>query len=605
MWRLLVDAYSSDGGVTVRQPPSWRPWAQDGSPRPTVGEYQHVSGQMTDMLLNSVGSEADRWTDLIEVIPGFSPDDRERAIALLSQQTKALRQHPSAHELWARLRGLLHRHRSHPDASWAMGAEELAVLEAVYQALTPADPVAAHVRLFDNWPDLPEGEPRDYEEASERISEARRKAVRTAHERGGVSAILDIAEAAQEPHEVGVAVARSIGPGLALDLAMNHLGSTAPKLRNMAYGGLRALFLQSGWKVLEQAMIRIKASGSKSQALADIYLAAPAVRETWDRLDDESQEVRTAYWESIGWFSTGEWDAEDLAFAVRQLLSVRRSTVAVQRLVFESVPYELVIQILEALPADVAATADQGPHIDAYHIAEFFKKLDESEDVSDDTIARLEVPYLKTLNHHRPQLALHRQVVREPSLFADVITLAFKRADGQHEDSVDEQMLERHAPVVFNVLWKLRLLPGKMEDGSVDIEALSTWVNEVRRMCRERDREDVGDQQVGQVLANAPVGEDGVWPCAPIRNLLDGLASRNIGIGFTIGKGNLRGTTSRGVFDGGEQERSLADGYRQDAEKISARWPYTAKLLRQLATSYESQARQEDQQADWSDQFEL
>ena len=446
-WRLLVDAYSSDGGVTVRQPPSWRPWAQDGSPRPTVGEYQHVSGQMTDMLLNSVGSEADRWTDLIEVIPGFSPDDRERAIALLSQQTKALRQHPSAHELWARLRGLLHRHRSHPDASWAMGAEELAVLEAVYQALTPADPVAAHVRLFDNWPDLPEGEPRDYEEASERISEARRKAVRTAHERGGVSAILDIAEAAQEPHEVGVAVARSIGPGLALDLAMNHLGSTAPKLRNMAYGGLRALFLQSGWKVLEQAMIRIKASGSKSQALADIYLAAPAVRETWDRLDDESQEVRTAYWESIGWFSTGEWDAEDLAFAVRQLLSVRRSTVAVQRLVFESVPYELVIQILEALPADVAATADQGPHIDAYHIAEFFKKLDESEDVSDDTIARLEVPYLKTLNHHRPQLALHRQVVREPSLFADVITLAFKRADGQHEDSVDEQMLERHAPL--------------------------------------------------------------------------------------------------------------------------------------------------------------
>ena len=603
-WRLLLGACSSDGGVIVRQPPSWRPWAQDGSPRPTIEECHTYLGQMNKMLLNGVGTDADRWADLVGIVPRFSPEDRGKAIAPLSQQTKALRQHRSAHRLWAKLKELLHRHHSHPDATWAMAAEELAALEAVYQELTPADPVAAHARLFDSCPDLPEGEPLDYDEASEQIAEARREAVRTAHEGSGVSAILDIAEAAQEPYEVGVAVARSIGPELALDLAMNHLGSTSPKLRNMAYGGLRALFLQSGWKTLDEAINKANASDPTPQMLADIYLAAPAVRETWQRLGDESQEVRTAYWESIGWFSTGEWDAEDLAFAARQLLLVGRSAVAAQRLAFESVPYKLVIQILEALPVDVAASADQGPYIDVYHIAEFFKKLDESEDVSDDTIARLEVPYLKTLNHHRPQLALHRQVVREPSLFADVITLAFKRADGQHEDSVDEQMLERHAPVVFNVLWKLRLLPGKMEDGSVDIEALSTWVNEVRRMCRERDREDVGDQQVGQVLANAPVGEDGVWPCAPIRDLLDGLASRNIGIGFTIGKRNLRGTTSRGVFDGGEQERSLADGYRQDAETISARWPYTAKLLRQLATSYESQARQEDQEADWSDQFE-
>ena len=143
-----------------------------------------------------------------------------------------------------------------------------------------------------------------------------------------------------------------------------------------------------------------------------------------------------------------------------------------------------------------------------------------------------------------------------------------------------------------------------MEDGSVDVEALSTWVNEARRMCRERDREEMGDQKVGQVLANAPVGEDGVWPCEPVRDLLDDLASCHIGIGFTIGRLNLRGVTSRGVFDGGGQERSLADKYRQDARKIGARWPFTAQLLRQLATNYEVKARREDQRADWSDQFE-
>ena len=175
----------------------------------------------------------------------------------------------------------------------------------------------------------------------------------------------------------------------------------------------------------------------------------------------------------------------------------------------------------------------------------------------------------------------------DPSLFADVITWAFKRADGEAEESVDDQVLERRAPIAFSVLWKLRLLPGLMEDGSVDVETLSTWVNEARRMCRERDREDIGDQQIGQRLANAPVGEDGIWPCKPVRDLLDGLASPHIGIGFTTGRINLRSVTSRGVFDGGGQERSLVDKYHQDAAKIGARWPFTARLLRQLAADYE------------------
>ena len=604
-WQLLVEAYpSSDGHVMSRRPPTWRPWAEDGVPTPNVGEYHAFVGEMTKMLFNSVGSEADRWADLVGIFSRFSPEGRTQAIDLLSQQAKALKQLPAAHDLWTKLRGVLHHHRSFPDAAWAMSAKELAALEAVYQNLTPSDIVAAHVRLFDNWPDLPEGEPSDYEEASERIAEARRKAVRAVHESGGVSAIMDIAEAAEEPHEVGVAVARGIGPELALDLAMNHLGSNAPKLRSMVYGGLRALFFQSGWKTLDKAITTVKASGSMPQVLADIYLVAPAVRETWKRLDDESQEVQTAYWKSIRWANTSEWDAEDLDFAVQRLLSVRRSVDAVNWLTFQPISHELVIQLLEAVPLDVASSPDQASRVDAYRVADLFKKLDQSEDVSDNTIASLEIPFIGILEYDRPQLALHREVTREPSLFADVITLAFKRADGQHEESVDDHMRERHVYVVFNVLWKLRLLPGMLEDGSVDIDALSIWVKEARRLCKERDRGDIGDQQIGQILANAPVGEDGIWPCEPVRDLLDDLASHHIGIGFTTGKRNLRGVTSRGIFDGGKQERSLADGYREDAAKIAARRPFTAQLLRELADSYDYQARLEDQRADWSDRFE-
>ena len=88
-----------------------------------------------------------------------------------------------------------------------------------------------------------------------------------------------------------------------------------------------------------------------------------------------------------------------------------------------------------------------------------------------------------------------------------------------------------------------------------------------------------------------------------MRDLLDKTGSPHLGQGFTTGKFNLLGMTGRGVFEGGEQERSLADGYRADAARISSLWPFTGSLLRRLADSYESSGRRFDSESDWRDQF--
>ena len=610
--QLLTGVYpSSHGHVTHRYPPSWRPWGQDGAPKPTNGEYTAYVSEMENLILRNVGADVGRWVDLVEIISSLSPEARQRAIELLSQQTDTLRQHPGSDNLWTKLRKQLHRHNSYPDANWAMDQADLKALESVYQELTPSDSVAAYAWLFDSWPELHnplpvdmEQEPIDFSQRDNQVVEARQAAVRAAYERGGALAILGLVEAAEAPDQVGAFLALSMDSRLVLDLAWEHLGSPVLRLRNFAHGAFRECFRQSGWQLLEEAIGRVKASDSTPQSLADVYLAAPAVRETWQRLDSESQEVQTAYWKSLWWPNVWAWDSEDMTLAVRQLLSVHRSTDVVRWLALSPMPYELVIQILEAIPADVAASVGIGPHVDDFRIAHLFKVLDQSDEVPDSMIARLEIPYVGILGYHRPQLALHREVAKDPSLFADLITWAFRRSDGQADEAVDDQTLERRATLAYSLVWKLRILPGLMEDGSVDAESLSTWVNEARRLCKERARGDVGDQQIGQVLANAPVGKDGIWPCEPVRDLLDSLASRHVGIGFGIGKSNLRGVTSRTLFEGGRQERSLADRGLDDATRITATWPFTAQLLRELAASYDSEARREDQEADWSDQFE-
>ena len=138
----------------------------------------------------------------------------------------------------------------------------------------------------------------------------------------------------------------------------------------------------------------------------------------------------------------------------------------------------------------------------------------------------------------------------------------------------------------------------------MDAESLSTWVNEACRLCKERSRGDIGDQQIAQVLANPPVGKDGIWPCEPVRDLLDSLASRHVAIGFVIGKSNLRGVTSRSLFAGGQLERSLTDKYLDDSSRVEAKWPFTPQLLRELAAGYGTEAIRVDQKVDWTDQFE-
>lgn len=67
-----------------------------------------------------------------------------------------------------------------------------------------------------------------------------------------------------------------------------------------------------------------------------------------------------------------------------------------------------------------------------------------------------------------------------------------------------------------------------------------------------------------------------------------------------VGLVNSRGITSRGVYDGGTQEREMAGGYWDWARQAATTWPRTGRLLRLLAESYEREAREHDARAELS-----
>ena len=608
-WKTLFDAFPSVRSDTAmdRQPASWRPWGQDGVPRPTWPEIRASVKEMERLLLEHVGEDADRWKDIVGLISDLSPDARQQATDLMAQRVNAIKQHQNSTDLWVSLRTELNRHRSFPDAQWAMPETALEPLAMIYERLTPDDPATAYSWLFAGWPDPPDGSDHgDFEAHLAKIEAARQHAIEVAYRGGGHKAILSIAESAEQPGEVGRAFFVGIGTDPALELALEHAGSDTRYRRLMARGIFWALFHQLGWLALDGVLERAKTADPSAQTLADVFLGASADRETWVRLESETLEVQRHYWEAMNPWAAPRENEADVAFVALKLLEVHRSDSVAEWTSYQPIHHEIAIRTLEQLPADLAGKAAQESASNRliHAIVNLLEKLDEAEAVDDSTIAYLEMPFIPALSHDsRRDLALHRQISRDPALFADLIAHMYRRDDGLTDAAVDEHATEFAGIILVPIMMGQGIIPGKMEDGAVDHNTLAAWVNEARRLCTERGRGGIGDDMIGQLLSRGPVGDDGIWPCEPIRELLEQINSQNMGNGFTVGTRNLRGVTSRGVFDGGTQERTLSGEYRRQANEIGARWPTTAGLLRRIAESYELDAQWHDRDAQERDQF--
>jgi hypothetical protein len=84
----------------------------------------------------------------------------------------------------------------------------------------------------------------------------------------------------------------------------------------------------------------------------------------------------------------------------------------------------------------------------------------------------------------------------------------------------------------------------------------------------------------------------------PVRELLGELQSERIERNLAARLYNRRGLTGRDPEEGGKQERALADRYRAQASTFSDSWPQTAVVLRNLASMYDTDAREEETRAE-------
>ena len=607
-WDLLIElATLRADHVMERDPPYWRPWCQDGKPAQTVGGRNAYLQALFPLLLETAAKYPDRWANLVNNLADYPSEVRAEMLQCLKSLAHEFVSHERRDELRDRIRRELHVYRKYQDVSWRISDDESQILREIYRLLEPSDVGSALGWMFDDGsvppPDYqkdPNIEPSISIDDFDDLNNARRQAIRSAYAQGCVEGLIELVHHTSNPKNVGFATGHELELEIVVGLGSEFLVTDSDPHFEFAKGLLWSLAARTGWDGLDAVLSYCRKS-LNARGIAAVYLAAqPADKRVWERLGSEEASVQREYWRVFQPFLAEPRDADTMQFTTEKLMEHGRELEMLNLLSMTRLEPGFLIAFLERLPRNLNRTRDGLARIsgEGYAIAQLFDQLDASPEVDESEIAKLEIPYLPIFREVRQDLAIGREVLKDPVIFVDLISILFKRSDGTSESTTSDEATERNAWLAYQILDKVKAIPGIRSDGSVDFEKLENWVLEARRICDERNRGVIGDQQIGEVLANSPTGSDGIWPCEPVRDLLENVRSTELGRGIFTGRVNQRGVTSRRAGEGGDQERELVDSYRSDAMRVLVKWPFTAKLLNDLADYYDRDARWHDDIAD-------
>ena len=278
-WGLMLSVIPSghDSASPAAQP-RWRDFSIEDSEVITNALIYRGAVAIAERLVEDVGSDPGRWTQLIEAYPNMAPESRVTVLATLSRMVAMLSDDEARERIWAALRKLLHHHRSFPDADWALPAAELDQIDALYTALNP---VSIYHRL--GWlfrvggiAELPRPFGNDWDANERALAQFQRDAIAELYASGGVSALLEMARMLEMPHCLGFAAGKSLQDSDAIDAvlgqAFREAHASAAQFANGLIASAHARF-GSTWSTA--LLERGRAAAWPSEHFAQVLLALP------------------------------------------------------------------------------------------------------------------------------------------------------------------------------------------------------------------------------------------------------------------------------------------------------------------------------------------
>lgn len=613
---LLKELAEDRGGGIIPPGPRYRPWPVVRG-HATRAEWADSLSAVCTRLLDGA---PDGLPAAAELIGKFSRADLARVIDALGRRWNDL--DDAGHsQVIESLKATVKEHRRYSSAGWAISPQELNLIDRFLGDLgvdLDADQAALLFTFTSDYEEELDTEStnkghEDQETLIENVTESpvqplqeRRREVVLGLLSKGLEHVAEFASHVEVPGYVGKALAEATATAdeKMLDLLREVSGESLVG-GPFVFGFMTQRTNDLGW-------LRGRIATRPTLA-ASLLLCSRLDSEVLDIVDTIEPEQRKLYWLNVNPYMADAATGERVCAGLLEFDRPFSAIVAAGVRDDPRLSAELIIQVLSAPMATTQEKPEQGGSSFEYFIGRLLDRL-EHLGVADEVLAGLEFFYLPVLDHRRVPRAAHRQLARKPELFAQAVAHCYK--PDQQDSASSEGLAIEEAPESihhmesgsearrFSEAFFLLLrswngpLPGSGGGESLRAENVQAWVDQARVELEKVGRAGVASMVIGEALASPITDADGTWPSEPVRAVLEHELDDNLENHLAIRRFNQRGVSSKAIYGGGNQERSIAEQYHEWAGKVSGRWPRAGALLEGLAAGYEEDASREDLRAE-------
>jgi len=587
-WKLLISLLPDQRRSTsgTYKPRYCQEIADDWSPTVTHAEYwEEVSGH-ADAAVSMACQDPSRLIELVGMLESLPKLAFEGVMRHLSSEEVARLDEQVRMPIWNALLQFTQKHRKFQDANGSLPIEVLDSIIETAENIKPESSIGRNMRLFTDRDYEIYEERGDYQEQARVLEEARSQAAKEVFEEVGYDGLLDFAELVDSPYKLGASIALSSNYEADSFFIPCYLLPKSDSIERLMSGYVWARVRDLGFQWVDS----IYSDEWPNELVTKFLTLLPFDSGTWERVDVWLGDHADTYWSSV---MGNPYQAEgDLLPAVDRLLAVGRGKFAVECL-YVRIHRGLPLNIERSVAALLSAVSDdkEALHVmPEHHASELIKLLQESSEVPDDEMIRVEWAYLNLLQRDRELRPAHLELAlgQNPDFFCEVIRMIY-RSTNEDAEEVDDGRPEL-ASHAWKLLHEWQLPPGVSEEGQVSPEALEGWMRRVEESVKESGHLEVAMLKVGEVFYYAPEDPDGLWIHAAFATELNRRDIEEIRRGFGSEIYNSRG--AHWVDPTGEPERNLAEHWRDRALSVEQRgFARFATELRRVAQSYDREAQ--------------
>ena len=611
-WQICVaqfDNYSRTGGYSHK--PTWRPDGfGHGEPERTWKPISQFVSAMVEMALLWPSHDHEKLGDLVERVGGLSNEDQQRVWLAIADWASNGATDENKAWLREKIRVSVMSWRASRQNKDRDSKELRAAAKAAYDALEPSDLLSKHEWLFRTaWVEESaeelEAAEIDFRKRDERIADQRADALREIKEKRGIQGILELAAMGEAAWSIGWLITTRLLSkdevfSLVCQLVSKEDAEMTPVEKQLTQASLHAL---EGADTRTQILNKI-VSDLTEQGRVRVLELAPFDRLTWQLVDRLTIEGQQSYWLNV--IPSGRAAEDELQEGVDRLIKSERprAAFAYAKYELEALKIATVYELLSAMAREGGKDKPGEYQLSAYDVTKAFELIEASDRFSVEQKAQLEFAYLDVLSDRVGSNAygipnLEKYVQSNPEFFVQAVSWAYKRDDNRDDEEAwraDPDQIQFYAERGHRLLESLERLPGHDHNGKLGLANLAAWIDAVREAGEKVGRLSMTDLSIGKLFSASPEGDDGVWPCEEVRDVLELVQSESMCDGLTTGKYNRRGVVMRG--EGGQQERDLAQKFKDWANALRYSHPFTAaNVLDRMADSYNRDADWEDSEA--------